>query len=74
MEKSRIGENSGKVWHVLNNIKIISVHELCKVTNLATEGAMLAIGWLARENKIFIEKRGDNIYIRNGSESHFCFG
>lgn len=74
MEKEKIGENSGKVWRVLNEMKKISIHELCTLTNLAKEDAMLAIGWLARENCIFIEKREDTIFISNGSEYHFCFG
>ncbi len=74
MEKARIGENSGKICRVLNEMKKISVHELCLITNLAIEDVMLAIGWLARENSIFIEKREDTIYISNGSEYYFCFG
>ena len=74
MEKARIGENSSKVWRVLNEMKKISVHGLCTITNLAIEDVMLAIGWLARENCIFIEKREDTIYISNGSEYYFCFG
>ncbi|MCS2957715.1 winged helix-turn-helix domain-containing protein [Bacteroides salyersiae] len=41
---------------------------------MAIEDAMLAIGWLARENSIFIEKRENTIYLSNGSEYHFCFG
>lgn len=74
MEKEKIGENSGKIWRVLNEMKKISVQELCTLTNLAKEDAMLAIGWLAHENCIFIERREDTIYISNGSEYHFCFG
>ena len=74
MEKVKIGENSRKVWHVLNEMKRISIQELCSRTNLAIEDAMLAIGWLARENSIFIEKRENTIYLSNGSEYHFCFG
>ena len=73
-EKVKIGENSRKVWHVLNEMKRISIQELCSRTNLAIEDAMLAIGWLARENSIFIEKRENTIYLSNGSEYHFCFG
>ena len=74
MEKVKIGENSRKVWHVPNEMKRISIQELCSRTNLAIEDAMLAIGWLARENSIFIEKRENTIYLSNGSEYHFCFG
>ena len=74
MEKVKIGENSRKVWHVLNEMKRISIQELCSRTNLAIEDAMLAIGWLARENSIFIEKKENTIYLSNGSEYPFCFG
>ena len=74
MEKVKIRENSRRVWCVLNEMQKISVHQLCLVTDLAIEDVMLAIGWLAHENSIFIEKREDIIYISNGSEYHFCFG
>lgn len=74
MEKVRIGENSGKVWRVLNELKKVSVHEMCRLTQLTQEEVMLAIGWLARENNIFIERREDTYFLSNGSEYHFCFG
>ena len=74
MEKAKIGENSGKVWRLLNEIKKASVHEVCRLTNLTMEEVILAIGWLARENNIFIERRENTLYISDGSEYYFCFG
>jgi hypothetical protein len=35
---------------------------------------MLAVGWLAKENSSFIEKKADSFYVSDGSEYYFCFG
>lgn len=63
MEKTRIGENAGKVWHTLSEREEISIHELCRTTSLTFEDTVLAIGWLARENKIFLQKRLNMLFV-----------
>ena len=57
MEKGRIGLNAGKVWHALNEVNEISTQELSRKLSLSIEDLALAIGWLARENNIYITKR-----------------
>lgn len=74
MEKGKIGENAGKVWHTLNEMEEISIHELCRKTALTFEDAALAVGWLARENKIFLHKKLNMLYISNGCKVGFSFG
>ena len=54
MEKGRIGLNAGKVWHALNEVNEISTQELSRKLSLSIEDLALAIGWLARENNIYI--------------------
>lgn len=58
MENTRIGLNAGKVWRILNEKGELSMFELCRELGLTFEEVAVAIGWLARENKIsFREKQ-----------------
>ena len=57
MEKGRIGLNAGKVWHALNEVNEISTQELSRKLSLSIEDLALAIGWLARENNIYITRK-----------------
>ncbi|MCB6710271.1 winged helix-turn-helix domain-containing protein [Bacteroides fragilis] len=52
----------------------VSVKELCSLTCLNIDDVMLAVGWLAKENSSFIEKKADSFYVSDGSEYYFCFG
>ena len=52
MDKRIVGVNAGNVWHVLSEVKRISIPELARKLNLSVESTALAVGWLARENKI----------------------
>lgn len=74
MNQHSIGENALRVWHFLNQTKIISLKDLSRRLNLSFEDLTLAVGWLARENKIFIEKNGENIYVSSGARYVFSFG
>ena len=65
MDKRIVGVNAGNVWHVLNEVKRISIPELAKKLNLSVESTALAVGWLAREDKVFIERRNGLLYVRN---------
>ncbi|MEL6041825.1 winged helix-turn-helix domain-containing protein, partial [Bacteroides faecis] len=56
MDKKIVGVNAGKIWHVLNEVDGISIPELARKVNLSVESTALAVGWLARENKVFIER------------------
>ena len=52
MEKTKIGLNAGKVWRILNEKGELSMFDLCRELSLTFEDVALAIGWLAREDKI----------------------
>jgi hypothetical protein len=47
------GENAGKIWHVLHEKGSISKEKLLEFTQLNESEFHGAVGWLARENKIF---------------------
>ena len=58
MEIETVGENAGKVWRNLNeNRGEISIQELSRKINPSAEDVALAVGWLARENNIFIREK-----------------
>ena len=73
MEKFRIGENAGRVWHVLNEADEITIGELGRRLSLSTTDVALALGWLARENNVYIFKKEDTYFISNGSRTALFF-
>lgn len=64
MEKVKIGLNAGTIWRFLNSKGQMSTFELCRKLNFTFEDAMLAIGWLARENKIIIKVKSNMLFIQ----------
>lgn len=73
MEKIKIGINAGKVWRILNEKGELSMFDLCRDLGLTFEDVALAIGWLARENKIFLRKKYEMLFA--GIENvEFTFG
>lgn len=63
MNKTEVGFNAGKVWDALQGVKEISIPELARRLNLSVEDTALAAGWLARENKIGIQRRNGLIVL-----------
>ena len=56
MDKHIIGENAGVIWRLLNNGERWEYESLKAASGLSDRDLNLAIGWLARENKIFFER------------------
>lgn len=65
MNKKSIGTNAGITWNLLNNNQRWNIKQLCKKSGLSEKEVYSAIGWLARENKIEIEKSN------NGEEDYY---
>ena len=59
MDKHIIGENAGVIWRLLNNGERWEYESLKAASGLSDRDLNLAIGWLARENKIFFEQCKD---------------
>lgn len=75
MKKKQIGKNAGLIWHTLEQVREITLIELCNITSLTLEETSLALGWLAREDKIFIHKENSVIIIRlQKNPIEFSFG
>lgn len=73
MEKTRIGLNAGKVWRILNERGEMSMFEMCRELGLTFEDLALAIGWLAREDKIFLRQK-EGMLFASIENLEFSFG
>ena len=62
------GNNAGTLWDILNTNGPQVQTKLLKKTNLRNEEFYSAIGWLARENKIYKDKRTYKIGETNLTE------
>lgn len=73
MENARIGLNAGKVWRILNEKGELSMFELCRELGLTFEEVAVAIGWLARENKISFREKDNMLFVKI-DDVEFSFG
>jgi hypothetical protein len=55
---AQIGETAGVVWSILHENGPLSMAKLVKAVGGPRDVVMQALGWLAREGKIWIEEDG----------------
>lgn len=60
MDKYTIGNNAGIVWTLLNDGKRWKYEDLKATSALSDRDLNAAIGWLAREDKIYFETDSNN--------------
>ena len=53
---TNFGTNAGKIWDALNKNGCVEKEKLLDLTKLNEDEFYSGIGWLARENKIYLEK------------------
>jgi hypothetical protein len=59
--KSIIGNNADKIWRFLDRVQVSSVFEIEKRLSMHRQDILRALGWLAREDKIyFIDDKKDS--------------
>lgn len=63
MLKSDIGINAGTIWQLLSEKGILSVGELEELTGYKDSMILLALGWLARENKISFSVKDGSLFV-----------
>ena len=63
MNVETIGTNAGLIWNALNESKTMNLKDLKKATKLKEKESFLALGWLAREGKIYIEEAEKDVFI-----------
>lgn len=64
-EMEYVGLNAGAVWRTLNQIGFISIGELSRKLDLGFQEVSLAVGWLAREDKVLFRRQNGILYVRN---------
>lgn len=69
-DKKLIGENAGIVWRTLHG-NTMSWEELLKNTSLKPLELASAIGWLAREGKIYIYPHNGILYFEVYQEHYY---
>lgn len=57
MINQEIGKNAGLIWQILDNNDEMQTNELWVITELSFVDFNLALGWLARENKVWLYER-----------------
>lgn len=65
-----IGEHAGLVWHTLEN-RHLSWDELLVATGLKPVELALAVGWLAREDKIALSQDGATMFLEVYQEHYY---
>jgi hypothetical protein len=61
--ESMFGTDAGIVWEALSQNGPSTIENIVKTTGLRREFVYGALGWLGRENKIVLEKRGRAMVI-----------
>ncbi len=73
MEVGKIGFNAGRVWKMLNEKGPLPVSDLCRELELTPEETALAVGWLARENKVRLWREDNKLRVEI-NRIEFSFG
>lgn len=63
MIKADIGELAGKIWHALVERGSLSIRKIGEITSSKESYIFLALGWLAREEKIIFRDRHNVLYV-----------
>jgi predicted ArsR family transcriptional regulator len=58
-----IGTAAGKVWSYLSENGQASASKLAEATGLERNDVQRALGWLAREGKLSVERKGKNEFF-----------
>lgn len=56
----RIGHIAGKIWRFLGEKGTVSVSQVESTVNDSPELISMALGWLARENKVTFQESGNS--------------
>lgn len=58
----------------MKEVEKITIPELARKLDLSVESTAMAVGWLARENKICMERKDGLIIIYEENKFDLCFG
>ena len=75
MEMIPIGKNAGMLWSLLESSSEFSVSQLISKLDMTRDDLFSAIGWLAREGKIYCRKQDNELFFSNKCiQGYFHFG
>lgn len=57
MLKNDIGINAGIIWQLLSEKGTLSIISIAEFTHFEMTSILLAVGWLARENKVILTNK-----------------
>jgi len=63
MIKDQIGENAGRIWHFLNQNGESNLSEIKNALGMKGSDVRMALGWLAREGKVFFFAEEDHLRV-----------
>ncbi len=63
MDPHLIGETAGRGWQQLAKSGPALLKDLPKAVGAGNEMALMAVGWLAREDKVLFERKGKEIQV-----------
>lgn len=62
--QEKIGQAAGQIWKFLaENPEPVSISALAKKTALNSQMTTMALGWLARENKLLFAEKGKTLLV-----------
>lgn len=64
MEKTNIGFKAGIILNKLGETGLITIAELARKLNFSADETALAAEWLARESKVYIERRNGLLCLK----------
>ena len=59
----QIGTSAGEIYNYLNTNGTVTVSKMKKDLDLKGNFADLGLGWLAREDKVYMSKRGTSVSV-----------
>ena len=65
----KYGKNAGKIWKTLNEHGTLTENSLVRRTGLKKEDFYVAVGWLAKENKIYFDEKTYTLGQNNWEET-----
>ena len=63
LEINEIGEDAGRVWDYVSSHEECTFSALKKGLKLSSEACAMALGWLAREGRIDMRRKGISLRI-----------
>jgi hypothetical protein len=63
MLKNQIGHDAGKIWGILDSKGELSLKVLQTTSGLSEKSIFMALGWLAREHKVYIHEKKKELLV-----------